>query len=76
MEYVNTVSHEIYDMRNSMDITFSKMFKKAKNFINSIDEEKDIKYLGLLDIKNIVVMLLKVLLKNIINSYSFFRRLH
>lgn len=33
MEYVDTLLHKIDDMRNNMDITFSKIFKKAKDLI-------------------------------------------
>lgn len=43
MEYVDTVLHEVHDMRNNMDITFSKIFKKANDLIKSIDNEEDIK---------------------------------
>lgn len=43
MEYVDTVFHEIYGMRNNMDITFYKIFKKAMDLIKSIDEEEDLK---------------------------------
>ncbi|KAL4134954.1 hypothetical protein QTP88_006634 [Uroleucon formosanum] len=43
IEYVDTVLHEIHDMRNNMDTTFSKIFKKAKDLIKSVDSEEDIK---------------------------------
>lgn len=33
MEYVDTVLHEIHDMRNNIDTTFSKIFEKAKDLI-------------------------------------------
>ena len=42
MEYVDIVLHEIHDMRSNMDITFSKIFKKAKALIKSIDDKEDI----------------------------------
>jgi len=43
MEYVDTVLHEIHDMRSNMDTTFSKIFEKAKDLIKSVDSEEDIK---------------------------------
>jgi len=43
MEYVDTVLHEVHDMRNNMDTTFSKIFEKAKDLIKSVDSEEDIK---------------------------------
>jgi len=43
MEYVDTVLHDIHDMRNNMDTTFSKIFEKAKDLIKSVDSEEDIK---------------------------------
>jgi len=43
MEYVDTVLHEIHDMRNNMDTTFSKIFEKAKDLLKSVDSEEDIK---------------------------------
>lgn len=42
MEYVDVVLHEIHDMRCNMDITFPKIFKKAKTLIKSIDDKEDI----------------------------------
>ena len=43
MEYVDTVLHEIKDMRGNMNNTFSKIFKKADALIKSIDAEEVIK---------------------------------
>ncbi|XP_008185833.1 zinc finger MYM-type protein 1-like [Acyrthosiphon pisum] len=43
MEYVDTVLHEIKDMRGNMNNTFSKIFKKTDALIKSIDSEEVIK---------------------------------
>lgn len=43
MEYVDTVLHEINDMRSNMDYTFSKIFIKAEALIKSVDDKSGIK---------------------------------
>lgn len=45
MKYVGIVLHEVHDLQSNMDITFSKIFKKAKTLIKSIDDIGDIQIL-------------------------------
>jgi len=74
MEYVDTVLHEIHDMRSNMDITFSKIFEKAKDLIKSVYSEEEIKIPRIVARQKHQINVITNSPHN--NSYSYFRRFH